>query len=95
MRYQPVFHYPPWPLPHHIGRLSIVPFSYQSNIGYFTIFKTRTSTTLTTTTTAKTTAAATTTTTKPNQGFMQFDYVFAKSSKFTFCNEITKAGKNT
>ena len=76
MRYQQVFHYPPWPLPHHVGRLSVVPFSSQSNIGYFPIFKTRTSTT------------------KPNQGFMQFNYVFAKSSKFTFWNEITQAGKN-
>ena len=82
MRYQQVFYYPPWLLPHHMGRLSIVP----SNIGYFPIFKTTTTATTTKPTTT-TTAKPTTTTTKPHQGFMQFNHVFAKSSKFSYCNK--------
>merc|ERR1711971_811292 len=81
MRYQQVFHYPPWPLPYHIGRLSLVPFSFQSNIAHFPIFKTTA-----TTTSAAATTTTKPTTTKPNKGFMQFNYIFAKSSRFTFCN---------
>ena len=44
MRYQPVFQYLPWQLPHHTGRLNVVPFSYQSNIAYFTTFQSRNTT---------------------------------------------------